>query len=68
MSLFEELIEDKAQDKKIVKSFTPKETLSEQIFEDNGKMRDDIKNALLKNHHIRKKNNLIIILNIYFEI
>ena len=42
MSLFEELIEDKAQDKKIVKSFTPKDTLSEQIFEDNGKMREDV--------------------------
>ena len=33
MSLFEELIEDKRKNKKIVKSFVSKETLSDQIFE-----------------------------------
>ena len=33
MSLFEELIEDKELDKKIVKSFKSKETLSDNIFE-----------------------------------
>ena len=33
MSLFEELIEDKEGDKKIIKSFKPKDTLSPQIFE-----------------------------------
>ena len=51
MSLFEELIEDKKGDKKIIKSFKSKDTLSNQIFEgDKGKflMRDDIKIALLK--------------------
>ena len=51
MSLFEELIEDKKGDKKIIKSFKSKDTLSNQIFEgDKGKfmMRDDIKTALLK--------------------
>ena len=51
MSLFEELIEDKKGNKKIIKSFKSKDTLSNQIFEgDKGKfmMRDDIKTALLK--------------------
>ena len=51
MSLFEELIEDKKGDKKIIKSFKSKDILSNQIFEeDKGKfmMRDDIKTALLK--------------------
>lgn len=51
MSLFEELIEDKKGDKKIIKSFKSKDTLSNQIFEGGkGKflMRDDIKIALLK--------------------
>jgi predicted nucleotidyltransferase len=48
MSLFEELIEDKAKDKKIVKSFTPKDSLSEQIFADDNTMREDIQSALLK--------------------
>ena len=51
MSLFEELIEDKKGDNKIIKSFKSKDTLSNQIFEgDKGKfmMRDDIKTALLK--------------------
>lgn len=51
MSLFEELIEDKKGDKKIVKSFKSKDTLSNQIFEEdkgNFMMRDDIKTALLK--------------------
>ena len=51
MSLFEELIEDKKGDKKIIKSFKSKDTLSNQIFEEdkgNFMMRDDIKIALLK--------------------
>ncbi len=51
MSLFEELIEDKKGDKKIIKSFKSKDTLSNQIFEENKgnfMMRDDIKIALLK--------------------
>jgi len=51
MSLFEELIEDKELDKKIVKSFKSKETLSDNIFELTGKeykMRDDIRKKLLE--------------------
>lgn len=48
MSLFEELIEDKAGDKKIVKSFKPKDRLSEQIFADDDVMREDVLRALLK--------------------
>ncbi len=51
MSLFEELIEDKEEDKKIIKSFKPKDSLSEQIFEESdGKfsMREDIRKNLLK--------------------
>ena len=51
MSLFEELIEDKEEDKKIIKSFKSKDSLSEQIFEgSDGKfsMREDIRKNLLK--------------------
>ena len=51
MSLFEELIEDKEEDKKIIKSFKSKDSLSEQIFEgSDGKfsMRGDIRKNLLK--------------------
>jgi hypothetical protein len=51
MSLFEELIEDRAGDKKIVKSFEPKETLTDQIFEGSDKsftMREDIRKRLLE--------------------
>lgn len=51
MSLFEELIEDKEEDKKIIKSFKPKDSLSNQIFDENvGKfsMREDIRKTLLK--------------------
>jgi predicted nucleotidyltransferase len=48
MSLFEELIEDKASDKKIIKSFKAKENLSDQIFENDNKMREDVRTALLK--------------------
>jgi hypothetical protein len=51
MSLFEELIEDKDEDKKIIKSFKPKDSLSEQIFEDSDSdfsMRDDVRKNLLK--------------------
>ena len=46
MSLFEELIEDRGTDKKIVKSFETKDSLSPQIFEKN-KMRDDIRKRLI---------------------
>lgn len=51
MSLFEELIEDTEEDMKIIKSFKPKDSLSEQIFEEsNGKftMHEDIRKNLLK--------------------
>jgi hypothetical protein len=51
MSLFEELIEDRVGDEKIIKSFESKETLSDNIFETSGKkivMRDDIRKSLLK--------------------
>mgnify|MGYP006268196129 CR=1 FL=1 len=51
MSLFEELIEDKLGDKKIVKSFKPKDTLSPQIFEegeDGTIMRPEIREKLLQ--------------------
>ncbi len=62
MSLFEELIEDKKGDKKIIKSFKSKDTLSNQIFEgDKGKfmMRDDIKIALLK-IGVQKIQNIVL--------
>jgi hypothetical protein len=51
MSLFEELIEDREEDEKIVKSFKPKDGLSDQIFQVDGKsfsMRDDIRKRLLE--------------------
>jgi hypothetical protein len=51
MSLFEELIEDRVGDEKIIKSFEPKETLSDNIFEISNKktlIRDDIRKSLLK--------------------
>jgi predicted nucleotidyltransferase len=51
MSLFEELIEDKEGDKKIIKSFKPKDTLSPQIFEDGEggiTMRPEIRKKLLQ--------------------
>ena len=52
MSLFEELIEGKNKDKQIVKSFETKETLSDQIFEEQKKghfvMREDIRKKLLE--------------------
>ena len=51
MSLFEELIEDLETDKKIVKSFEPKESLSDQIFEGSDgdfSMRGDIRKRLLE--------------------
>lgn len=47
MSLFEELTELKSKDKKIVKSFKPKDELSPQIFEGD-KMREDIRKRLLE--------------------
>ena len=49
MSLFEELIEDREGDEKIVKSFEPKDSLSDQIFEGSEgefSMRDDIRKKL----------------------
>ncbi len=51
MSLFEDLIEDKELDKKIIKSFESKDNLSENIFElvdDKFKMREDIRKKLLE--------------------
>ena len=51
MSLFEELIEDRQEDEKIVKSFEPKDSLSNQIFEGSDgefSMRGDIRKSLLK--------------------
>jgi hypothetical protein len=51
MSLFEELIEDRSTDKKIIKSFKSKDGLSENIFEKSGNeyiMRDDIQKKLLE--------------------
>ena len=51
MSLFEELIEDRVGDEKIVKSFKPKDSLSDQIFEGSEgefSMRDDIRKKLLE--------------------
>ena len=51
MSLFEELIEDREGDEKIVKSFEPKDSLSDQIFEGSEgefSMRDDIRKKLLE--------------------
>lgn len=51
MSLFEELIEDKAEDEKIVKSFQSKNSLSDEIFEKSGgefSMRNDIRKNLLE--------------------
>lgn len=51
MSLFEELIEVKSTDKRIVKSFKTKDSLSGDIFESSGGeffMRDEIKRRLLE--------------------
>jgi hypothetical protein len=51
MSLFEELIEDRVGDEKIVKSFETKDTLSDQIFtksDDGFDMREDIRKRLLE--------------------
>ena len=47
MSLFEELIEDRSDDERIIKSFETKDELSPQIFEDN-KMREEIRKKLLE--------------------
>ena len=50
MSLFEELIEDKDGDKKILKSFKTKKSLSDVIFEKSGKdfiMHNEIREKLL---------------------
>jgi len=51
MSLFEELIEDKDVDKKIIKSFGSKDSLPDTIFSnDNGdyKLKDEVKEKLLE--------------------
>jgi hypothetical protein len=51
MSLFEELIEDRGEDEKIVGSFKPKDSLSDQIFEvsdDDFLMREDIRKGILE--------------------
>jgi hypothetical protein len=48
MSLFEELIEDRQEDEKIVKSFKPKDSLSTQIFASEDVIREDVLRALLK--------------------
>lgn len=51
MSLFEELIEDKSGDKKILKSFETKESLSDNIFEKSDKdfiMRPEIRKRLME--------------------
>ncbi len=51
MSLFEELIEDRDEDEKIVGSFKPKESLSDQIFDTSDNeilMRQDIRKRLVK--------------------
>jgi hypothetical protein len=50
MSLFEELIEDLEDDKKIIKSFKTKDNLTDQIFEfvdDRYVLRDDVRKRLL---------------------
>lgn len=51
MSLFEELIEDRGEDEKIVKSFEPKDSLSDDIFEKSGNefsMHKDIRKKLIE--------------------
>lgn len=51
MSLFEELIEDRKGDEEIVKSFEPKDSLSDQIFEGSDgefSMRGDIRKRLVE--------------------
>ena len=51
MSLFEELIEDKELDDKIVKSFKSKDTLTNQIFDGKKgefKMREDVRKKLIE--------------------
>lgn len=51
MSLFEELIEDKELDDKIVKSFKSKDTLTNQIFdgeESEFKMREEVRKKLIE--------------------
>jgi len=51
MSLFEELIEDRQEDEKIVKSFKTKDSLSPDIFKRDGEsfvMHNDIRKQLLK--------------------
>ena len=51
MSLFEELIEDKELDDKIVKSFKSKDTLTNQIFdgeEGEFKMREEVRKKLIE--------------------
>ena len=51
MSLFEELIEDLEQDKKIVKSFRSKDSLPETIFDKKNQtyvLKDEIREKMLE--------------------
>ncbi len=51
MSLFEELIEDRKEDEKIIKSFKTKDSLCQNIFDkdvDGFKMKQEIKKKLLE--------------------
>jgi hypothetical protein len=52
MSLIDELIEDIGKDKEIIKTFEPKDTLSNVIFDKKGKsyiLKEDIREKLLEN-------------------
>lgn len=48
MSLFNELLEDGVENEKIVKSFETKESLSPSIWEEDNKMKDEVKSALIR--------------------
>jgi predicted nucleotidyltransferase len=62
MSLFEELIEDKKEDEKIIKSFKTKDSLCQNIF-DGSKMKKEIRKKLLE-----ISNNFIESLGVEFFI
>jgi len=52
MSLIDELIEDIGKDKEIIKTFEPKDTLSNEIFDKKGNsfiLKEDIREKLLEN-------------------
>jgi|694.fasta_scaffold09653_10 predicted nucleotidyltransferase len=66
MSLFEELIEDKKEDEKIIKSFKTKDSLCQNIFDgdaDGSKMKKEIRKKLLE-----ISNNFIESLGVEFFI